>query len=165
VSGWEFLSGHQLGRLSANPTGSSDFDTLRGGRIDGANAMMPLRERALYHQIHPLKLGTDILASIVSLYFLWQHELVIGLVLHFLPPIIVSGLLMRYGELERYRESFLGRYVGRYMTRTIEGVRLFGDLVTIMAAWNHDWLLLAAGFAVVLGAWCNGLLPTKQTRR
>jgi hypothetical protein len=127
--------------------------------------MMTLKERALYHQIHPLKLGTDILASIVSLYFFWQHELVIGLALHFLPPIIASGLLIRYGELEPYRESSLGRYVGRYMTRTIEGVRLFGDLVTIMAAWKHDWLLLAAGFAVILGAWCNGLLPTKQTRR
>ena len=127
--------------------------------------MMTLKERALYHQIHPLKLGTDILASIVSLYFFWQHELLIALALHFLPPIIMSALLVRYAALERYRESSLGRYIGRYMTHTIEGVRLFGDLVTIMGAWNHDWFLLTAGFAVVLGAWCNGLLPTKQTRR
>jgi len=28
---------------------------------------MTLRERILYHQIHPLKLGTDILAAVVSL--------------------------------------------------------------------------------------------------
>ena len=58
--------------------------------------MMTLKERALYHQIHPLKLGTDILASIVSLYFFWQHELLIALALHFLPPIIMSALLVRY---------------------------------------------------------------------
>jgi hypothetical protein len=126
---------------------------------------MTLKERALYHQIHPLKLATDILASVVSLYFFWQHQLVPALALHFLPPIIASALLVRFGDLEQYRDSSLGRYVAHHMTRTIEGVRLFGDLVTIMGAWYHDWLLLAAGFALILGAWCNGLLPTKQTHR
>jgi hypothetical protein len=123
---------------------------------------MTLKEKALYHQIHPLKLATDILASVVSLYFFWQHQLVIAFALHFLPPFIASGLLVRYGALEQYRDASFGRYVARYMTRTIEGLRLFGDLVTIIGAWSHDWLLLTAGFVVVLGAWCNGLLPTKK---
>ncbi len=127
--------------------------------------MMTLKERALYHQIHPLKLATDVLASVVSLYFFWQHQLAVGFAVHFLPPFIASGLLMRYGALEIYRDSSFGRYVARYMTRTIEGLRLFGDIVTIIGAWSHDWLLLAAGFAVVLGAWCNGLLPTRQRCR
>jgi hypothetical protein len=127
--------------------------------------MMPLKERALYHQIHPAKLATDGLASIVSLYFFWQHQLSIALALHFIPPVIASGLLVRYAALEQYRDSPFGRYVARHMTRTIEAVRLFGDLVTIMGAWGHDWLLLAAGFAVVAGAWCNGLLPSKQLHR
>jgi hypothetical protein len=123
---------------------------------------MTLKEKALYHQIHPLKLATDILASVVSLYFFWQHQMVIALALHFLPPFIASILLVRYGALEQYRDSSFGRYVAHNMTRTIEGVRLFGDLVTIVGAWSHDWLLLTAGFIVVFGAWCNGLLPSKN---
>jgi hypothetical protein len=127
--------------------------------------MMTLKERALYHQIHPFKLATDILASVVSLYFFWQHQLAIGFALHFLPPLVVSGLLVRYGALEQYRDSSFGRYVAGNMTRTIEMVRLFGDLVTILGAWSHDWLLIAAGFVVVLGAWGNGLLPGRQKRR
>lgn len=122
--------------------------------------MMTLKEKTLNHQIHPLKLATDILTSVVSLYLFWQHQLVVASALHFIPPILASGLLVRYGALERYRDSSLGRYIARNMTRTIEGVRLFGDLVTIIGAWSHDWMLLTAGFVVILGAWCNGLLPT-----
>jgi hypothetical protein len=120
---------------------------------------MTLKERALYHQIHPLKLLVDVLASVASLYFFWQHYLTVGFALHYLPPIAVSALLMRFAELEQYRNSSFGRYVASHMTRTIELLRLFGDFVTIIGAWYHDWVLLAAGFAVVLGAWCNGLLP------
>jgi hypothetical protein len=37
-----------------------------------------LKEKILFHQVHPAKLATDIAAAVVSLYFLWQHQLVIG---------------------------------------------------------------------------------------
>ena len=120
---------------------------------------MTLKERALYHQIHPIKLVTDIVASIVSLYFFWHHQLTLGFALHYLPPTIASYLLVRSVDLEKYRSSQLGRYISTNMTRTIELLRLFGDFVTILGAWYQDWLLVAAGFTVVVGAWCNGLLP------
>jgi len=42
---------------------------------------MNFADKVLYHQIHPLKLATDILASLESLYFFWQHKLFIGLIL------------------------------------------------------------------------------------
>jgi hypothetical protein len=79
---------------------------------------MTAREKALYHQIHPLKL-----------------------------------------------DSRFGRYVARHMTRMTEAVRLFGDIVTILGAWYHDWLLIVAGFVLILGAWSNGLLPSARARR
>ena len=126
---------------------------------------MTAKEKALYHQIHPLKLATDALASVVSLYFFWQHQIVIAFALHFVPPLIASFLLIRYGALDALRDSAFGRYVGQHMTRVIEAVRLFGDIVTIVGAWYHDWLLIAAGFALILGAWCNGLLPSARARR
>jgi hypothetical protein len=123
---------------------------------------MTPKERALYHQIHPLKLATDIISSVVSLYLLWDHMVAAGLLVHFVPPVIASVALTRYADLDRQAQSPFGRYVARHMTRMIEAIRLFGDLVTILGAWEHDALLIAAGYAVIVGAWCNGLLPSKK---
>ena len=125
---------------------------------------MTPKDKALYNQIHPLKLSTDILAAVVSLYFFWLHQPLPALVLHFVPPLVASALLIRYADLTPLKESAFGRYVGRYMTRTIEGIRLFGDLVMILGAWIHDVLLLSAGLLVIVGAWCSGLLPSKTRR-
>ena len=125
---------------------------------------MTPKDKALYNQIHPLKLSTDILAAVVSLYFFWLHQPLPALVLHFVPPLVASALLIRYADLAPLKESAFGRYVGRYMTRTIEGIRLFGDLVMILGAWIHDVLLLSAGLLVIVGAWCSGLLPSKTRR-
>jgi len=125
---------------------------------------MTLKEKALYNQIHPLKLSTDILAAAVSLYFFWFHLPVPALILHFLPPVIVSALLIRYANLEPLKDTALGRYVGLNMTRTIEAIRLFGDLVMIVGAWMHDVLLIAAGLIIIAGAWGNGLLPSRKRR-
>ncbi len=125
---------------------------------------MTLKEKALYNQIHPLKLSTDILAAAVSLYFFWLHQLLPAFVLHFVPPLIASALLMRYADLAQLKETGLGRYVERNMTRIIEAIRLFGDLVMILGAWLHDALLLTAGLLVIIGAWCNGFLPSKARR-
>ena len=126
---------------------------------------MTPKEKALYHQIHPVKLATDLTASVISLYFFWQHQIVAGLAVHFVPPLVTSALLVRYAALEPYRDSAFGRYVARHMTRLMEAVRLFGDIVTMAGAWYHDWLLVAAGFAIILGGWCNGLLPSARARR
>jgi len=123
---------------------------------------MTLKERALYHQIHPIKLATDIVSSVVSLYLLWNHIVAAGLLVHFVPPVIASAALVRYANLDRQAQLPFGRYVLRHMTRTIEVIRLFGDLVTILGAWEHDLLLIAAGYAVIVGAWCSGLLPSAK---
>jgi hypothetical protein len=126
---------------------------------------MTLKEKALYHQIHPLKLSTDILAAAVSLYLFWLQLLLPALLLHFVPPLVASWLLIRYIDLDPLKESGFGRYVAANMTRTIEGIRLFGDLVMIFGAWRHDVLLLCLGLLVIVGAWCNGLLPSKTRAR
>ena len=125
---------------------------------------MTLKEKALYHQIHPAKLATDIVAAIVSLYLLWQHQIVASLAVHFLPPLAASWVLMRYADLAPLQQSTFGRYIGQHMTRTIEAVRLLGDVATLLGAWYHDALLIAGGVIVIVGAWCNGLIPSKQRR-
>ena len=123
---------------------------------------MTPKEKILFHQVHPGKLATDILAAIVSLYFFWQHELIIGLLTHFIPPPVASFLAIRFAALEPYKNSRLGAYLSRYMTRTAEGVRLAGDLITVFAAWYRSPLGIVAGFVLVLAAWTYGLLPLSK---
>ena len=83
----------------------------------------------------PAKLGTDILAAVVSFYFLWQHQLIPGLAIHFGPPVLASALLVRFGDFAAEKNSAIGRYVAWHMTRTIEIVRFTGDIVMIFGAW------------------------------
>ncbi len=119
---------------------------------------MKLKEKILYHQIHPLKLAADIGCEPVSLYFLWHHNFLLGLTTHFIPPIVASLLLVRYGDLEAYKSSRAGAYLRRHMTRTVEGVRFAGDIVMALGAWFHHPSLIALGLAVIILAWCSGLV-------
>jgi len=45
-----------------------------------------------YHQIHPLKLVTDI--GVTPVFFLWRHQVVPALIIGFVPPVIVSAAMM-----------------------------------------------------------------------
>ena len=125
---------------------------------------MTFAEKALFHQIHPLKLGTDILAEVVSLYFLWRHQLIIGLITHFVPPILASVLLISLADFERQRSSPLGRYISWHMTRSMEGLRLGGDIVMAVGAWLRQPIVIAGGLLIVLGAWSGGRLRDRSPR-
>lgn len=119
---------------------------------------MTLQEKALYHQIHPLKLATDITAQVVATYFFWEHQLLLGLLAMFVPPIVASLLLVTTLDFTRIQDSAVGRYLKRSMTRAMEGVRLAGTLPMIFGAWYHlPWLILL-GLAIVLFGWLRGLL-------
>jgi hypothetical protein len=61
---------------------------------------MELRERSLYHQIHPVKLLTDWLTAAFSAWLFWYHHLWTGLAVGVVPPVAASALLLRYADLE-----------------------------------------------------------------
>ena len=117
---------------------------------------MTLKEKFLFHQVHPAKLATDIGAAIVSLYLLWQHQLVIGLLTHFIPPPIGSAAVIRFADLETYKNSRLGAYLVRYMTPIAQAARLAGDLITVGAAWYQSFAGILFGLAVIAAAWSYG---------
>ena len=62
---------------------------------------MNLKDKQLYHQIHPLKLFVDFSTAFVSLYFLWIHELIFGLVIAIIPSIITSYLMLNFMDFVR----------------------------------------------------------------
>src|SRR5215471_15262710 len=119
---------------------------------------MTLKEKILFHQVHPAKLTTDIAAAVVSLYFLWQHELAIGLATHFIPPPIGSAAVIRFADLEPYKTSRIGAFLARYMTPTAQVTRLAGDLITVVAAWYQSPAGIVFGLAIILAGWTYGLL-------
>lgn len=123
---------------------------------------MILKEKSLYHQIHPLKLSTDILSEIISLYFLWARALWIGLALHFVPPLIASLLLIQYASLEPQKNSRLGKYVCAHMSTSTQVFRLTGDIVMVFGAWDRSLIAILVGLVIVLAAWMNGLLWKRQ---
>jgi hypothetical protein len=81
---------------------------------------MTLQEKALYHQIHPLKLGTDVISAIISVYFLWIHNLPVALLVMFIPAFVASGVLINVANFDWIRDSAVGRYLSWSMTRALE---------------------------------------------
>jgi hypothetical protein len=114
-------------------------------------------EKALYHQVHPAKLATDITSSLVSLWMFWNHLLGWGIVVTFVPPIVASALVIRFVDLEPLRESRAGRYLSRYMTPATQAARLAGAFAMAAGAWIHVWLVVLLGLAVIVAAWARGL--------
>lgn len=121
---------------------------------------MDLDERLLYHQIHPLKLVTDVATATVAAALLWRHELWAALVVGFVPSMAVSAMLLRWADLEPYRGSAFGRYIGRFMTRGVELARLAG----LFPLWGGAWLrrpgIIVVGAAWILACWLSGLIES-----
>jgi len=111
------------------------------------------RQKILYHQIHPLKLATDILVEPISLFYFWRHSLTLGLLTHFAPPILATILVIRFADLEKLKNSKVGTYLLHNMTRPVEALRLAADIAMIFAAWFHSPLFIALPALVILAAW------------
>jgi hypothetical protein len=124
-----------------------------------------LREKQLYHQVHPLKLATDIGASVVSTAFFWIHSPWLGLATMFGPPIAVSSVMLATMDFSRIRDSALGRYLKWEMTPAMQALRLAGTVPMVYGAWVHQPLAIAFGLLVVLFGWLRGLIfpPRRRT--
>jgi hypothetical protein len=118
---------------------------------------MTFAERVLYHQIHPAKLFADTATAVVAIDLFWRHALVPGLIIALLPPLLVSTVLMREGDLERYRSSPMGAYLRQFMPPWVQAVRLFGVGIAFYAAWYHFPAGVISGLALVAICWANGI--------
>jgi hypothetical protein len=120
---------------------------------------MTLRQRALYHQIHPAKLAVDWTAGLAGAILLWQHRLAAGLFWGLGPPIVASApFLLGFCDrtLTRYQASALGGYIARSMTRGMEALRLVGLAVLWYGAWRHQLGVFALGLVLIVLAWLRG---------
>ncbi len=128
--------------------------------------MLNLEDKALYHQIHPLKLAADWGSTPLALYWLWRHKLWAGLGVSLIPPVVASWAIMRFVNLEPYRQSAFGHYIRHYMTPPIQGLRLAGFGLLGFGAWVHRAWLIPAGLDVILLAWLRGIIfPDSPLRK
>lgn len=127
---------------------------------------MNFGEKRLYHQIHPLKLATDIGVTPIFLFLLWRHQVAQALLVGFVPPVVASAAMMIWPpDLGRLKNSSLGKYVSKYMTPTIEAVRLLTLVPMGWGAWTQSLRWIALGLVVLVLAWCNGLLLPRHASR
>jgi hypothetical protein len=118
---------------------------------------MTFAERVLYHQIHPAKLFTDIATALVAIDLFSRHQLMPGLIIALLPPLLVSAVLVQEADLGRYRSSRMGAYLRRFMPPWVQAVRVFGVAVAFYASWHHVPAGIYGGLALVAVCWANGL--------
>jgi hypothetical protein len=118
---------------------------------------MTLQEKILYHQIHPLKLGTDVSTSVLASLLLWQHRLAPAMLIAFLPALAMTALFIRFADLERQKASGFGRYLRLNMSRAVEAQRFAGQALAWLGVWHHQPTVIALGAAVIVLAWLSGL--------
>jgi len=121
-----------------------------------------LSERLLYHQIHPVKVGSDVSAALVASMMFWRHRLLVGLAVATIPPAVSSGALIMCADLDPYRHSAAGRYLKRSMTGWMQTLRFVGFAVMLVGSWKHTCRVVAGGIGLILIGWFHGLLPIER---
>ncbi len=117
---------------------------------------MTLRDKALFHQIHPSKLLIDIFSAFVSLYLFWKHNLLLGLMATIIPPVLISIILITFVNLNKYKSSRLGKYLKKHMSPLAQGARLLGFGVMSIGAWEQKQWLILMGLLLIIPAWGYG---------
>ena len=118
---------------------------------------MTRAQRLLYHQIHPLKLLTDVASSFASTWLLWEKQWILAAVVGLGPSLVVTALLLWLADLEPLARTPMGAYVARFMTRKVEALRFSGQIVMWAGAAAHVVWLLPLGFMIVVFGWLRGL--------
>src|SRR5689334_16244023 len=111
---------------------------------------MNIEEKTLYHQIHPLKLGTDFGSAFLFIYYLWKHEVLLALVTGFVPPVLITFVMLKWFDLRWLQRSAFGNYIRHYMTRLIEIIRLLTLVPMTYGAWIHEPYYIVLGFVILI---------------
>ena len=119
---------------------------------------MTFREKILYHQIHPAKIAVDVITAVAAAVLLWQQHLLRAIAVGLAPPLLASLLVIQFADLEKLKQSALGRYVGRHMTPALELARLVGVFIFWDAAWYRSIFYCVVGLLVIAFAWARGAL-------
>ena len=126
---------------------------------------MTLREKLLYHKIHPAKLSVDVSTAIVAAVLLWQQHLLRAIAVGIVLPVLASACVLLFADLEKQKDSRFGRYVAGRLTRSMEAVLGLGVMLFWGGAWYRSIRYCLVGLLVITLAWRRDTLFKTRSPR
>lgn len=120
---------------------------------------LSLKERLLYHQIHPAKIASDLSAGAVGLVLIWRGRTLAGALAVLVPSTTASAILMSFADLQPYKDSAAGRYLRQYITAPNQVLRLASFGIMALGCRRHDRVPIVGGLLGVVACWFYGMLP------
>ena len=117
---------------------------------------MTLREKLLYHKIHPAKLLVDVSTLIAAAVLLWQQHLLRAIAVGIVLPGMASACVILLADLQKQKDSRFGRYVAANMTWPVQAAHGFGVMLFWGGAWYQSALVCILGLLVIALAWGQG---------
>ena len=114
------------------------------------------RDTYLLHQVHPVKIATDVTAALVSVLLMWDRRKLVALTVAFVPALLASAVLI-HSDLSGLRDTRRGRYVLTHMPPAAQVMRLLGQVLIWWAAYRHRRTGILLGTLVIVGGWSFGL--------
>lgn len=122
---------------------------------------MNLLDKIRYVEIHPFKISADIFGGIIGIYLLWQHYLILALSITYLPSFATGFLLMKYVNLEKYKNSKAGRYI-KDKSLLFEMISFMGQAVIGLGAWYHNMSVIVIGAFTIGFSYSHGLFKKQK---
>ena len=126
---------------------------------------MRLADKVVVHQVHPVKIGADVTASVVSNVLLWRARPKPALAVRVLLPVAGSLAVLALADLDALAATPQGQYVLHHMPPSAQAVRLAGDAVMALGARRHQLALLAGGAAIIAAGWSHPRWPGRRQAR
>ena len=119
---------------------------------------MTLRDRLLYHHAYPVKLFVDIVSAFAAAWLFWGQHVLRALLVGLVPPALASMIVLQFVDLERVKQSPVGRYVTRHMSLPLHITAVAGVVILWLAAWYRSIFYCVVGLLIVTFAWVRGPL-------
>jgi hypothetical protein len=120
---------------------------------------MRLADKAVVHQVHPVKIGADVTASVISNALLWKGRPRPAIAVRVLLPAAGSLAVLSLADLDPLAATRPGRYVLAHMPPSAQAVRLAGDALMGVGAHRRSVALLSAGAIVIAAGWSHAAWP------
>jgi hypothetical protein len=119
------------------------------------------RTTYLIHQVHSVKLATDIGADLMSTWLFWQGRPRAALLVAHIAAAIASAAMTRR-DLSPLLATRRGQYVLEHMPPAAQALRYLGQVLAWHAAYRHRPTGIAFGHLLIAAGWSHGLIPPAQ---
>jgi len=126
---------------------------------------MRLADGAVIHQVHQLKIGADVAASVVSNILLWRDRPRTAMAVRLILPVAGSAAVLGLADLDGLSRTRRARYVLAHMPPSAQAVRLAGDAVMGLGAYRRSAPILVAGAAMIGIGWAHAVWPRTAGRQ